>query len=523
MSAEVPELLRPLLAEIDRRGADLDRSLVIRAFEYAAEAHGDQRRKSGESYLSHPVEVARLLVELLEHRTDAAILAAALLHDVVEDTESAIEDIRDDFGEDVALLVNGVTKIEGLPFTDMELEQAENFRKMMLSMSEDPRVILIKLADRLHNMRTLEYLKPDRQEAISLETREIYAPLAHRLGIGRVKWELEDLALKYLHPEDYRRIASLVSERREQRDAYMAGIIEPVRESLLEEGITAEIVGRAKHFDSIYRKMVQKGRSYDAIHDLFGIRVIVDTKADCYRALGVLHDLFKPVPERFKDYIATPKSNLYQSLHTTVIGPGGRTVEVQIRTWEMHRIAEFGIAAHYSYKEGSKPDSELDERLGGILEASSGEDPGEFMDFLRTSLYQDEVFAFTPRGELKQLQLGATALDFAFLIHTEVGLHTVGARVNGRLVPLRYQLQNGDVVELITQPSAKPSEYWVSILKTPRAKQKVRHWLKEQKREDSIDLGREMLGRELKRHRKDLPRTRSSSTPPRRSATRRWT
>jgi len=377
---------------------------------------------------------------------------------------------------------------------------------MMLSMSKDVRVILIKLADRLHNMRTLEFLKADRRTAISQETRDIYAPLAHRLGIGRIKWELEDLALKYLDREAYRTIASSISERREEREEMVASMVDPVREAMAMEGIPAEITGRAKHFDSIYRKMQTKHLDFSSIHDLFGVRIVTDTKTDCYRALGVLHDIYTPVPEKFKDYIATPKTNMYQSLHTTVIGPEGRMVEFQIRTREMHRIAEYGIAAHYSYKEGTRPDEELDERLGGLLtQTGNEEDPSEYMDLLRTSLYQDEVFVFTPAGDLKHLAQGSTALDFAFLVHTDVGLRTVGARVNGRLVPLRYELKNGDVMEIITQKSAKPSEYWLSILKTPRARQKVRHWLKEQRREDSIALGHEILGRELKRHRKTLP------------------
>ena len=503
-------LIHPLIENIREKKIRLDVDMVERAFAYADRAHGDQVRKSGEPYLSHPVAVAQILVDLLRHRTDAEILAAALLHDVVEDTGNAVDDIRREFGEEVARLVDGVTKIAGLPFDSIVKEQAENFRKMLLSMSRDMRVILIKLADRLHNMRTLEHLPSRRRKEIAQETREIYAPLAHRLGIGRLKWELEDLALKHLDHDAYKKIASLISERRGERETLVKEIIAPVGKELKAEGVTAQIEGRAKHFDSIYRKMVRRGVSFDNMHDLIGVRIITRTKTDCYRALGVLHDIYKPVPERFKDYIATPKTNLYQSLHTTVIGPGGRSVEFQIRTREMHRTAEYGIAAHYTYKESARAERELDDKLGSLIEGTlelgnESEDADEYMDLLKTSLYQDEVFVFTPAGDLKRLAQGATALDFAFLIHTDIGLKAVGARANGKIVPLRYELGNGDTVEIITQPAARPSEYWLSLLKTTRARQKVRHWLKEQRREDSINLGREMLHRELKRHRKKLP------------------
>ena len=501
-------ILAPLLEDLDRVGVDLDQKIVRDAFDLASEAHATQRRRSGEPYVTHPVAVARILVELLEKRTDSVILAAALLHDVVEDTGSRLDDLTRRFGAEVATLVDGVTKIEGLQFSSTEAEQVENFRKMLLSMAMDVRVILIKLADRLHNMRTLDHLPRDRQEAIARETRDIYAPLAHRLGIGRIKWELEDLALKYLDLKAYRELARLVTEKRTEREAVVEEVLAPLKEVLAAEGLEAEISGRPKHFDSIYRKMKQQNRPLDAIYDLIGVRIITTSKASCYQALGVVHDLYKPVPERFKDYIATPKTNLYQSLHTTVIGPGGRFVEVQIRTQEMHRIAEFGIAAHYSYKEGRAPERELDEKLGGLvggtLEWTDGADPEEYMDFLRTSLYQDEVFVFTPKGDLRQLPKGATVLDFAFLIHTQVGMHTVGARVNGRLVPLRHEVHNGDTVEVVTQPSAHPAESWLTIVKTSRARQKIRHWLKEQRREDSIALGREMLARELKRLRRPV-------------------
>ncbi len=499
-------LVQPLIDDIREQNIDLDVDMVRRAFDYAESAHAEQIRRSGEPYVTHPVQVARILVELLGQRADAAILAAALLHDVVEDTGSGVADIEKEFGQDVALLVDGVTKIKGLPSGSLEQEQTETFRKMLLSMAKDVRVILIKLADRLHNMRTMDHMKPEKQQRISQETRDIYAPLAHRLGIATVKWELEDLALKYLDNKAYKDLARLIVEKREERERVVEAILGPIQEALAQEGVKAQVIGRPKHFDSIYRKMKRQNRPFDAIFDLIGVRILTETKTDCYLVLGVLHDLYKPVPDRFKDYIATPKSNLYQSLHTTVIGPGGRIVEVQIRTYEMHRISEYGIAAHYSYKEGSSPDPELDAKLGGLVggtqEMEEGVDPAEYMDFLKTSLYQEEVFVFTPKGDLKQLPAGSTALDFAFSIHTDVGLHSVGARVNDRIVPLRYVLNNGDTISIITQPSAHPSESWLTYLASSRARHKVRHWLKEQRREDSISLGREMLQRELKRNRK---------------------
>ena len=504
------QLLQPLLDDLDAAQVGLDRDVVRRAFAFSDRAHQTQVRKSGEPYITHPVQVARILVDLLDRHTDAPILAAALLHDVVEDTGNALEDIKKEFGEEIAHLVDGVTKIKGLPSGSIEHEQSETFRKMLLSMAKDVRVILIKLADRLHNMRTLDHMSEEAQKRIAEETREIYAPLAHRLGIAKVKWELEDLALKYLDNEAYHEMARLVSEKRDERERRVAAILQPIREAMDLERVTAQLLGRPTHFDSIYRKMKGQNRPFDAIYDLIGVRILTESKTDCYRALGVLHNLYKPVPDRFKDYIATPKSNLYQSLHTTVIGPGGRIVEVQIRTFEMHRIAEIGIAAHYSYKEGSRPDTELDAKLGGLVGGSAefdgAYDPQEYMDLLKTALYQDEVFVFTPRGDLRQLPADSTALDLAFLIHTDVGLKAVGARVNDRIVPLRYKLKNGDTVEIITQPSAHPSEDWLSFLRSSRARHKVRHWIKEQRREDSIVLGRDMLARELRRHRKEKVR-----------------
>ncbi|MGH7682278.1 MAG: RelA/SpoT family protein, partial [Candidatus Eiseniibacteriota bacterium] len=425
---------------------------------------------------------------------------------VVEDTEAGLGDVERGFGRDVALLVDGVSKISGLHFDRPEAEQAENFRKMLLSMARDLRVILIKLADRLHNMRTLQALDTARANRIARETREIYAPLAHRLGIARIKWELEDLSLKYLDPQAYQDIRQKVSLKREEREGQVVSVIEPVRERLAGLGIKAEVVGRPKHLDSIYRKMKAQGRPFEEIFDLIGVRVLTQDKADCYRVLGMVHDLFTPVHERFKDYIATPKTNMYQSLHTTVVSPGGLMVEFQIRTQEMHQIAELGVAAHYRYKEGGqRSDAELFGKLAPVLRhaewQSSAGDPDEFLEFLKTSLYQDEVFVFTPRGDLRHLPRGSTPIDFAYHVHTEVGHRCVGAKVNGRIVPLRYQLRSGDAVQIITSPAGKPNRDWLKIVTSSGARSKIRHWLKISEMADSVALGREMIERELRRRR----------------------
>jgi GTP pyrophosphokinase len=502
VSATLPELRAALLAELEERVPKVDRGRVGACFDFAAAAHGQQLRRSGQPFVSHAVEVCRVLLELLDQRLDTTLTCAALLHDVVEDTDVSLEDVEKRFGREVSSLVEGVTKLSGLHFDSREAAQAENFRKMLLSMSRDLRVIFIKLADRLHNMRTLEYLPGDKQKRIAQETRDIYAPLAHRLGIASIKRELEDLSLKTLDPNAYQELARRIQVRREEREAFLDGVRQRLVEGLKAAGVKAEVSGRPKHFFSIYTKM-GAGRSLEDIYDLFGLRIITHTRNDCYRALGVVHDVFTPVPDRFKDYIATPKSNMYQSLHTTVLNEDGEMVEVQIRTREMHRTAETGVAAHYVYKQGGHVDAELDARLGGFVaqtadwQETASDD--EYMDFLRTSLYQEEVFAYTPRRELKRLPKGATALDFAFLIHTEVGQHTVGARVNGELVPLRYELKNGDTVEIVTSPQAKPHGDWLQILRTAGARSKVRHWLRQQRHSDSVALGREMLERELKR------------------------
>jgi GTP pyrophosphokinase len=501
------ELRAALLSALAERAPKVDRDRVAACFEFASAAHGKQLRESGQPYFSHAVEVCKILLDLLESRMDTTLTCAALLHDVVEDTEVTLPDVEKHWGREVALLVEGVTKLSGMHFDSREEAQAENFRKMLLSMSRDLRVIFIKLADRLHNMRTIEFLPPDRVQRIATETREIYAPLAHRLGMASIKRELEDLSLKVLDPAAYQDLSRSIQTKRKEREEFLDRVMAQLREALKAAGLKAEVNGRPKHFFSIYSKM-QAGHSLEEVFDLFGIRIITHTRNDCYRALGVAHDSFTPVAERFKDYIATPKSNMYQSLHTTVLTEDGEMVEVQIRTWEMHRTAETGIAAHYVYKQGGRVDEELDARLGGFVTQITGwqreTDDGEYMDFLRTALHQEEVFVYTPRRELKRLAKGATPLDFAFLIHTEVGQRTVGARVNGELVPLRYELRNGDTVEIVTSPQARPHDDWLKIARTANARSKIRHWLRLQRYEHSVALGREMLERELKRSRLKL-------------------
>ncbi len=492
-----------LLATLAERCPRVDPARVAEAYELARVAHAHQLRRSGEPYLTHTVAACLVLVDLLENRLDTAVACAALLHDAVEDTPVSLELIRQRFGDEVATLVDGVTKISSFHFDSARTEQAENFRKMLLSMAQDLRVMFIKLADRLHNMRTVQYLPPERAARMARETRDIYAPLAHRLGIARVKRELEDLALKTLDPTGYRDIAEKVAQGRAEREAFVGKLIEALAARLVEEGVPAEIQARPKHFYSIYHKMKSTGRAFDQIFDLYGLRALTADRDSCYRVLGVVHDLWTPVQERFKDYIATPKSNLYQSLHTTVVVPGGELVEIQIRTREMHRTAETGVAAHYVYKEGGRVDEELDARLGRFVsqtaEWQSTASDEEYLEFLRTALYQEEVFVYTPRRELKRLPRGATPLDFAFHIHSAVGYHCVGARVNGSLVPLRHELANGDTVEVITSPSARPHQDWLGIVKTASARSKIRHWLREQHRADALALGREMVEREVRK------------------------
>jgi len=493
--------LADLLSEIPRYqpGADLD--LVRRAYAFTQEVHGGQRRMSGEPYHVHPVAVAGLLVDF---KMDVTTVTAGLLHDVLEDTATTKEVLGERFGADIAELVDGVTKIGKLAFGSREERQAENFRKMLVAMARDIRVLMIKLADRLHNMRTLHYLAADKQRKIAQETLDIYAPLAHRLGMAKVKGELEDLALKALDPPAYEDLQRKVAKRRLEREAEINQVIAILQKKLGEVGIQGQITGRPKHFYSIYKKM-QAGREFDEIYDLTAVRIIAPAVRECYGALGVVHSLWKPVPGRFKDFIAIPKSNLYQSLHTTVIGPKGDPVEIQIRTVEMHRIAEEGIAAHWLYKEHRAERDGLDRAfvwLRQLLEwQKEMKDPREFMETVRVDLFPEEVYVFTPKGDVKALPEGSTPIDFAYAVHTEVGNHCVGARVNGKLVPLRQTLRQGDIVEVTTSPTQKPSRDWLRVVRSTRARSKIKQWLQKEERSRSVILGRELLEREAKKHR----------------------
>ncbi len=455
LTAEDRALLGDLLAVIAEHSVDgsrqVDAEAVERAFTFACERHADQRRRSGEDFITHPVEVAKICAGL---RLDTETLCAALLHDTVEDTSASLEQVEELFGESIAQLVDGVTKLTGITFQSRDESQAENYRKMMVAMATDFRVILIKLADRLHNMRTVSALAKQKQIEKARETLEIYAPLAHRLGIHAIKWELEDLSFQRLHPRKYDEIKKLVSQQRTERERYVSDAGKFLRRELKKVGIEAEISGRAKHFYSIYSKMTKKGREFNEIYDLTAMRVIVGSVKDCYGAIGIIHSIWKPLPGRFKDIIATPKLNLYQALQTTVIGPEGRPLEIQIRTPEMHETAEYGIAAHVLYKEGTRPkgDPERDKMtwLRQLVEVEGDQDPTEFLESLKVDLFEDEVFVFTPKGEVKNLSAGSTPLDFAYAVHTDVGHRCVGAKVNGKIVPLHYQLKSGDIVEILT-------------------------------------------------------------------------
>ena len=483
----------------------LDVDLVKSAYELADEAHAGQRRASGEPFINHAVEVATIAAEL---RLDTWSIIGALVHDVVEDTAVSLQGIRELFGEEVASIVDGVTKIGRVQFRSNTEQQVENYRKLLLSMAQDARVILVKLADRLHNMRTLEHLPPEKQRRIAQETREIYAPLAHRLGMAAIKWELEDLAFKFLDPEAYNELRKLVRQRRRSRERQILEMQRPLEEALAEAGIPAEVTGRPKHLWSIHRKMLKRHQTYDEIYDLMALRVITDSVQNCYGALGIIHSHWSPVQDRFHDYVATPKSNMYRSIHTTVVGPSGRRYEVQIRTEEMHRTAEYGIAAHWRYKE-SGGTSEVDEALlwaRQVLEwQKDAREPEEFMEFLRMDLFQGEIFVFTPRGEVKQLPVGSSPIDFAFAVHTEVGLHCAGAKVNGRIAPLSRELKNGETVEIITNPKQWPSRDWLGFVKTSRARQKVRQWIRRQEFDQAFRLGQELFNRELRKARRTKP------------------
>ncbi|MEX0907082.1 MAG: bifunctional (p)ppGpp synthetase/guanosine-3',5'-bis(diphosphate) 3'-pyrophosphohydrolase [Gemmatimonadota bacterium] len=500
----LPLQLRASVAAYAER---LDLDLIARAYRFGEAAHRGQKRASGEDYLAHCVEVTKILADL---HLDGFSLAAGLIHDVVEDTPVTLDDVRAEFGHEIATIVDGVTKIGKVQFRSTTEQQVENYRKLLLSMAQDARVITIKLADRLHNMRTLEHLRMDKRRRIALETREIYAPLAHRLGMAQIRWELEDLAFKHLEPEAYRALAKKIAERRKEREGQIEALRGPLQDELRTSGIPCEVYGRPKHLWSIHRKMIQRDRPYDEIYDLMAIRVVTDTIANCYHALGVIHNKWTPLQERFHDYIATPKSNMYRSLHTTIFGPGGRLYEIQIRTHEMHRTAEFGIAAHWRYKEGeARPADEVDETLSWFRQVLEWQqdtrEPEEFMEFLRIDLFQDEIFVFTPKGDVKQLPRGATPIDFAFAVHTEVGLHCSGARINGRIAPLSREVKNGDTVEVMTDARQKPSRDWLAFVKTARARQKIRQWIKQVESESAVDLGGELFSRELRKARKERP------------------
>ncbi|MDQ4082672.1 MAG: bifunctional (p)ppGpp synthetase/guanosine-3',5'-bis(diphosphate) 3'-pyrophosphohydrolase [Actinomycetota bacterium] len=511
------ELLATFLDEVAAYNGDVDRELLERAFSFAAEAHAGQQRRSGEEFIHHPLGVARILAEL---HADDPTLVAALVHDVVEDTDASIEEVRAEFGEEVAHLVEGVTKLTRIRFASREHAQAENYRKMIVAMAQDPRVILIKLADRLHNMRTIEYLGKQKQLQKARETLEIYAPLAHRLGIHTIKWQLEDLAFATLHPRKYAEIQSMVNQRRTDREKFVAGAGELLQQELAKVSIPATISGRAKHFYSIYEKMAKRGKEFNENYDLTAMRVTVqrDSKEgerDCYGAVGVIHSLWKPMPGRFKDYIAMPKFNLYRSLHTTVIGPEGKPLEIQVRTREMHETAEYGIAAHWLYKDrgGKKDDPARLAWLNQLIDWQREEnDTSEFMRGL-PNFFEDEVYVFTPKGEVKSLPVGATPIDFAYAVHTDVGHRTVGAKVNGRIVPLHYRLSSGDIVEILTSKQAGrgPSRDWLSLAASSRARNKIRQWLSRETREETENRGREALENALKQHK--LPYKKLASSP----------
>ncbi len=504
--SEVKEVtIEDILEKMKKNNRRNDLKLIKRAYEFAKEKHGTQLRKSGEPYIIHPIQVAYILAGL---ELDEATICAALLHDVAEDTEVTIQDIAKEFSPEIAEMVDGVTKLGNLKYTSAEEQQVENYRKMFLAMGKDIRVILIKLADRLHNMRTLKYLKRDRQLAIAKETSDLYAPLANRLGMYSLKWELEDLSFKYLNPEEYREIVEGIDKKREERLQFIDQIVEQINKELKKQKIKAEITGRAKHLYSIYRKMKRDNKSLDQIYDLFALRILVDNVKDCYAALGVVHELYNPMPGRFKDYISVPKPNMYQSLHTTLIGPKGTPFEVQIRTWEMHRIAEFGIAAHWAYKEANKDKKTSvivqDDKLAWLRETlewqKDMQDPQEFLNTLKTELFVDEVYVFTPKGEIKVLPRGATPIDFAYSIHAEIGHHMTGCKINSKMMPIITTLKNGDIVEIITSDQSKgPSRDWLKFIKSTTAKNKILVWFKKTQRTENIEKGKTLIEKEIKR------------------------
>lgn len=489
-----------IISELKRSRKEPNLKLIQKAFDFAQEAHLGQKRKSGEPYFSHPVEVAQILAE---HNMDEESIAAGLLHDVVEDTKIPLKDIDDMFGPDVAEIVDGLTKLSGISFQSKDVRKSESFRKMLLAMSKDIRVIIIKLVDRLHNMRTLEHMNENSQQAIAQETLDIYAPLAHRLGISWIKTELENLSFKYIHPEAYGKIQSSINASELQKKTYVEKVMEIIREKMRKENIECEVTGRHKHLYSVYRKMEIQNLDFEQIADLVAFRIIVEKVTQCYEVLGHIHATWKPVPGKFKDYIALPKANMYQSLHTTVIGPSGNRIEIQIRTNKMHEIAEEGIAAHWSYKTAEKASTKELQQLSWIKKMLEWQedlpDSHQFMESVKIDLYSDEVYVFTPKGEVIELPTGSTPIDFAYQIHTEVGRHCKGAKVNEKMVPLKRTLKNGDTISIITDPKASPTKDWLKIVKTSKAKSKIRAFLKEKERETSSIIGKDMLDKELKR------------------------
>ncbi len=493
--------LNELKKRIQRYYPDLeDWALVEKAYTFSVEAHSGQLRESGESYITHPLGVSLILTEL---ELDLVTIVAGLLHDVVEDTPVTLDQIQEEFGEEVAALVDGVTKLSRLDFTSKEEQQAETLRKMFIAMAQDIRVVLIKLADRTHNLRTLRYLNTHKQKEIARETLEIYSPLAHRLGIYMIKWELEDLAFRYLQPDDYFELVDKLAKKRREREKFINRIIWILQDYLSEANIEAEIQGRPKHLYSIYNKMKTQGKDLGEIYDLTAIRIIVDTVKDCYHTLGIVHTIWKPIPGRFKDFIAMPKPNMYQSLHTTVFAAENELAEIQIRTWDMHRTAEYGIAAHWRYKENVKEEASPDEKLTWLRQLLEWQhdyrDARDFIKDLKGELFTDEVFVFTPKGDVIDLPVDSVTLDFAYKIHTDVGNRCTGARVNGRLVPLDYNLKTGDMVEVVTSKQGSPSRDWLKLVKTSHAKNKIRNWFKKERREENIEKGREMLEKEIRR------------------------
>ncbi|MBX3350329.1 MAG: bifunctional (p)ppGpp synthetase/guanosine-3',5'-bis(diphosphate) 3'-pyrophosphohydrolase [Nitrospira sp.] len=501
MKYETVTSIDQLLDRVQSYQPDADLGMVRKAYEFSAKAHEGQTRRSGEPYVKHPVAVAGVLTSL---KTDVTAIVAGLLHDTLEDTVATAGELEREFGKDVVHLVDGVTKIGKITFKSSEEKQAENFRKMVLSMADDIRVVIIKLADRLHNMRTLEHLSEGKRLEIAQETLEIYAPLANRIGVGWVKNELEDLCLKHLKPDVYEMLRVRVAKRDEDRQQYIQEVRELVEKALGEHGLSGAVYGRPKHLYGVYQKMKKQAISFEEVYDLTALRIITDTKMNCYALLGVIHSLWRPLPGRFKDYIAIPKSNLYQSLHTTVVGPKGEHVEFQIRTEEMHRVAEYGIAAHWKYKEQGRVQDKDSKAFGWLRQfiewQSDLPDNRQFMDSVKLELFHDVVYVFTPKGTVKELPKDSTPVDFAYAIHTEVGDHCVGAKVNGKIVPLKYELESGDTIEILTSPNQTPHKDWLKFVRTSRAKTKIKHWIKAEEQKRSLEIGRRLLETEFRRH-----------------------